>query len=436
MYYKTFTVSSRKCPADCRLCTEACAKSSDPSNSGVRRISLPELEVETVHACNQCSNPECVAICPAGALTLNDSGTISLDPGRCIGCGLCSMACTHGGIVMKAAERKASKADITDATVEACPINKIEAVDVQQMMDQLKPDIMTHGTTYCPGCLMEFLVRFTMRIIGKENVVLCGSPACCILGGRVDVAHYGCLMTNGSSGLTGLSRYYRKVGKDVTCVGIFGDGATTDIAFGVLSAASERNEHFLYICYDNEAYMNTGIQRSGSTPQFGWTTTTHVGSYARGKKQEPKYVPLQIALHKTPYVATASLMDLDDYAKKLRNGLEASKHGVAFIHVLTPCPTGWKSDPSDVFELSRLAVETDYAPLWEARYGYFRMTKENPNRRPISDFTKKMGRLKHLNETELAATQKAIDNRANRIRKMAEAFPLTDDLDIEELENL
>lgn len=424
MYKKTVEVSSRKCPAECNLCVEACSAVSE-ANCEIRRISVPELEMETVHVCNQCSRPLCSEICPSGAITQDENHRVTLDPDRCIGCGLCTMACPYGGVHINAESKKAVKYDGGAMGAENCPYGVLNEADADHLQTQLKEDIMAHGTTYCPGCMMEFLVRFTLKVLGKD-IVLAGSPACCVVGGRVNVAHYGCLMTNGSPSLTGITRYYRKIGKDVNCVGIFGDGATTDIAFGALSAAAERNERFLYICYDNEAYMNTGIQRSGSTPQFCWTTTTQVGPKSKGKKQEPKYVPLIMAFHNTSYVATASLSDLEDYAEKLRKGLEASKHGLAFIHVLTPCPTGWRSNPAEVFDVSRAAVETNYAPLWEARNGSFRITHPVDKPQPIGDFIRLMGRFSHLKEGEIALVQETVDRRMERIKKLAQAFPLND----------
>lgn len=424
MYNNTLKVSARKCPPSCNLCMQACADCHEDGSVLLDRLSIPQLSVETVYLCNQCSNPECVAICPAGALSKTADGAVKVDKNKCIGCGLCSLSCRYGGIHMNAVEKKAFKCDMCGGKPkcsEVCPYGILEDKNAAPLAASLERDIMSHGTPYCGGCLMEFLVRFTLKVLGKD-IVLVGSPACCVVGGRCEVAHYGALMTNASSSLTGLSRYYRKAGKDVNCVAICGDGATSDIAFQVLSAAAERGEHFLYICYDNEAYMNTGIQRSGTTPQFSWTTTTHVGPKSRGKKQEPKNIPLLIAFHNVPYAATASLAYLEDYAAKLREGLEASKHGVAYIHVLAPCPTGWRSNPAEVFNLSRLAVETNYAPLWEARYGRFNMTHDVEHPRPIGDFVKEMGRFSHIKADEIAAVQKVIDRKLGVIQTLAEAL--------------
>jgi len=122
----------------------------------------------------------------------------------------------------------------------------------------------------------------------------------------------------------------------------------------------------IFICYDNEAYMNTGIQRSSTTPQRSWTTTTTIGEKSRGKRQAPKNMPLIMLAHDALYVATASLGHMEDYIHKLKKAKEAARDGLAYIHLFTPCPTGWRSPSNLGIKLSRLAVETRYFPLWEA----------------------------------------------------------------------
>jgi pyruvate/2-oxoacid:ferredoxin oxidoreductase beta subunit len=146
--------------------------------------------------------------------------------------------------------------------------------------------------------------------------------------------------------------------------------------------------------------MNTGNQRSGTTPQFGWTTTTPVGEVGRGKQREPKNVPLLMAFHGVPYVATATVAFPEDYIRKLLKAM-AVKDGMAYLHVLVPCPTGWRASAGHSLELSRLAVETGYFPLWEADNGDFKLNYTAKNLKPIKEFTKLMGRFRHLTEEEL-----------------------------------
>lgn len=428
MYQQTIRVGTRECPTSCTLCAEACASCHEDGIARIDRFSIPGLNADTVYLCNQCSNAECVAICPTGALKRTDSGAVQVSADACIGCGLCSLACRYGGIFLNAKEKKSVKCDrclslgTAPKCVEACPHGILVDQDAEKLVSSLSDDILTNGTPYCGGCMMEFLARFTLRVLGKD-IVLVGSPSCGILGGRCGVSSYGALMTNACASLTGLTRYYRKIGKDVTCVAICGDGATADIAFQGLSAAAERGERFLYICYDNEAYMNTGIQRSGTTPQFAWTTTTRVGPKSRGKQQEPKNIPLLMAMHTIPFTATASLAYMDDYAEKLREGARAARHGLAYLHVVAPCPTGWRGNPADGFEFSRMAVETNYAPLWKARYGKFRMTHEVREPRPVSDYLKMTKRFEHLTPEEVEAAQRYVNKRYAQIETLARAFP-------------
>ena len=266
---------------------------------------------------------------------------------------------------------------------------------------------------------MELLSRFTLQVLGKD-IILFGAPGCGVLGERCQVAYYGCLMTNVPSSMTGVKRYFDRIHQEVTCVALVGDGTTADVGFQVLSAAAERGEKILYICYDNEGYMNTGIQRSSTTPLSSWTTTTPIGPKGRGKKNVSKNVPLLMAFHEIPYVATATLAFLEDYAEKLKKAQTASKDGMAYIHVLTPCPTGWRSAPNSVLELCRAAVESNYFPLWEADYGAIRITHQVPYPKPVKDFTKLMGRFSHLSAAELHHLQEYTDRRYEQIKKLSE----------------
>jgi pyruvate/2-oxoacid:ferredoxin oxidoreductase beta subunit len=166
--------------------------------------------------------------------------------------------------------------------------------------------------------------------------------------------------------------------------------------------------------------MNTGIQRSSTTPLSSWTTTTQIGPKGRGKKNAPKNVPLLMAFHEIPYVATATLAFLEDYAVKLKKAQTALKDGMAYIHVLTPCPTGWRSSPDQTLELCRTAVESNYFPLWEAEYGAIRFTREMQFPRPIEEFTRLMGRFSHLSAAELRHLQEYTDRRYEKIKRLSE----------------
>jgi pyruvate/2-oxoacid:ferredoxin oxidoreductase beta subunit len=216
--------------------------------------------------------------------------------------------------------------------------------------------------------------------------------------------------------MSGVSAYFRKIGQKATCVAFCGDGLTCDVGFQPLSGAAERGENIIYICYDNEGYMNTGIQRSSTTPLSAWTTTTPLGKAAsEGKTMSAKNVPLIMAFHLIAYTATATLSHLDDFAKKLTRAKSVTE-GMSYIHVLSPCPTGWGAPPEKSIDMCRMAVETNYFPLWEAEKGKFRLTYEVPNPKSIKEFTRMMKRFGHLADDDLKRLQKELNLRFNLIK--------------------
>lgn len=289
-------------------------------------------------------------------------------------------------------------------------------------------DLVSHGTNFCPGCPAETAIRFTLRVLGKD-VILVGCPGCAssaILAMETKtgvkaptmVPTHMSLLTNVASTMTGIKRYYQKIGRDVKVVSFVGDGATADIGFQALSGAAERGENIIFICYDNEGYMNTGIQRSGTTPFGAWTTTTEVGKYKKGKGKTAKYVPLLLALHGgVSYAATATIGFLGDYAQKLEKAAKV-KDGLAYIHLFSPCPIGWRAAEENTIDLCKVAVETNHFPLWEAEKGKFHITHEVRNPKPIQEFTKLTGRFSHLTQEDLNILQKAADSHYAIIQKL------------------
>ena len=201
---------------------------------------------------------------------------------------------------------------------------------------------------------------------------------------------------------------------DVTVIAQGGDGATVDIGFGCLSGMFERNDDVLYLCYDNEAYMNTGIQRSGATPPFARTNTTQaVGEHPGNPIGNGKNVPRIALAHGIPYVATASVADLHDLERKVTKAIGV--RGARYIHVHVPCPLGWGSDPAHTMKVARLAVESGLFPLFEAEFG--KVICSTPIRRkvPVERYLELQTRFKHLfgppQDTEaLAAIQAMADD--------------------------
>jgi pyruvate/2-oxoacid:ferredoxin oxidoreductase beta subunit len=282
------------------------------------------------------------------------------------------------------------------------------------------------GVAWCAGCPLELIARFVPKILGK-NMVFVGTPSCSApvlhgqnLGAWHKLAYLASVMTGVPSKATGLSRYYRKIGKEATIVCFTGDGCAADVGFQPLSGAAERNEKIIYICYDNEGYMNTGNQRSSATPLGAATTTTPVGKVDWGKPTMSKYLPLIIAMHNVAYAATASPSHLEDFAKKMVKAKEKKDEGFVYIHVFSPCPVGWRIDSNMTIEVCRTAVRTNYFPLWEADNGRFRLTHEVPNPKPIQELTRLMRKFSHLKEADMDRLQQAVNERYALIKALCD----------------
>jgi pyruvate/2-oxoacid:ferredoxin oxidoreductase beta subunit len=220
------------------------------------------------------------------------------------------------------------------------------------------------GNTNCGGCGMSLVILMLGRAAAKHTLQMV-IPACCgiVTAGPYPYSAYGApvlasTFASAAAMATGLTHTAALNGEDTRVVCLAGDGGTFDIGLATLSAAAERNEDILYICYDNEIYGNTGGQRSSATPLGASTTTTTTGKMVRKKD-----VLSIIAAHGVPYVATVSLAHPEDAMRKLRHALDTK--GFRFLHALSPCPTGWKSEPGDGIELVRLAIRSGLYPIYE-----------------------------------------------------------------------
>ncbi len=281
------------------------------------------------------------------------------------------------------------------------------------------------GVAWCAGCTLELTARFVPKVLGKD-IVLVGCPGCSApvlygqnLGTWHRMSYFSCLMTGVASSATGISRYYRKIGRDATIVCFTGDGCSADVGFQPLSGAAERNEHIIYITYDNEGYMNTGYQRSSTTPLGASTSTTPAGTVSHGKPTPAKNVPLLMAMQGAAYVATATLSHLDDFARKLVRAKEKSKEGFVYIHIFSPCVMGWRIETDMSIQVCRMAVRTNYFPLWEAENGRFRLTHEVSTPRPIQEYLRPIRKFSHLEEADIAEFQQMVDRRYAVIKRLS-----------------
>ena len=429
--YNQLAIYPEKCN-NCLDCEKACAKvktgREDGSRSRIRTIkNLKEAYFGPV-VCLQCNDPDCLHICPAGAIHKDaETGIVSIDDERCVRCLLCTLTCPYCGVFYSAKDKKMIKCDLCDGDPECVKVCKPGALQYLRHAEIYKEwasqeDLFSPGLSACMGCNSELIIRFSLRILGK-NTVLATPPGCIpgfgavgysdTAGAKVPIFHP--LLSNTAAMLAGIKRYYQRIGRDVQVVAFAGDGGTADVGFQALSGAVERGENIIYICVDNEGYMNTGIQRSGTTPFGAWTTTTPVGKTSMGKKRESKNLPMIMVMHGAPYVATASTAYLEDYAEKLKKAMKV-RDGVAYIHLFSPCPTGWRFQPDKTIEVSRLAVETNFFPLWEYQRGGFRFTRSIENPRPVKEYLRLVGKYSHLTRNQIREIERISEERCEMLK--------------------
>jgi pyruvate/2-oxoacid:ferredoxin oxidoreductase beta subunit len=235
---------------------------------------------------------------------------------------------------------------------------------------KLEEEFLSSGHFACPGCGETLAFRHVLKALGRRVAVITTAGCGSVVDGYWPlsasmVPFFHCSFGTAAATAAGLKAGLEMIGDRTTTVLAWaGDGGTFDIGFQSLSGAAERNEDILYCCYDNEAYMNTGIQRSSATPKGSWTTTTP----AQSLKEEPKKdIDAILAAHRIPYLATASLAFPEDLARKVKKARKI--RGTRFIHILVPCPPGWRFQTDLTVRLSRLAVETRAFPLYEVDHG-------------------------------------------------------------------
>jgi pyruvate ferredoxin oxidoreductase beta subunit len=301
-----------------------------------------------------------------------------------------------------------------------------------------KPELFLSGHRACAGCAAPTVLRLIMKATRGPTIVT-NATGCMEVSSTIYPytswatpwlhTAFETAAAN-ASGIETALRILRKKGriKDerVDVIAFAGDGGTFDIGIQALSGAVERGHDFLYVLYDNEAYMNTGIQRSGGTPLGASTTTSQAGSAVPGKTEHKKPIADIMVAHEMPYVATAVPYYWKDLITKAAKGIEVD--GPAFMHVFAPCPRGWRSEPSKSIELSRLAVETCIFPLWEAVNGEYQLSIPSKvialapqKKKPVKEYLQVQGRFRHLftpkYEKILDTIQQQTDKNWNRLLK-------------------
>jgi len=276
-------------------------------------------------------------------------------------------------------------------------------------------ELMFSGHAACPGCGAALAMRYLLKGLGPETIM--AMPACCwaVIGGAMpstalNIALQDCAFEATGAAVSGIRAGLDAQGlKGVTVVGFAGDGGTADIGLQALSGMLERRTDAIYVMYDNEAYMNTGIQRSGATPKGAWTTTTPTGAGMRGKEEQKKDILAIVMAHEPSYAATANVAFPEDFVKKAKRA--AAIEGPRFLHVLAPCPPGWRFDAERTVEIGRLATEANIFPLLEYTEGEMRLTRKPSVRTPVEAYLKAQGRFGHMNADEVRAVQEATDRK-------------------------
>jgi pyruvate ferredoxin oxidoreductase beta subunit len=295
-----------------------------------------------------------------------------------------------------------------------------------------KEEYLAEGHNFCTGCVEALAIRLVCKAVGKNMIInmatgcdeVCTSPLP-VTSWRVPWMHTlfenaAATISGGEAGLKSLMAKGKIPQRDIKCIAMGGDGATSDIGFQALSGAMERGHDFVYICWDNEAYMNTGIQRSSSTPYGSSTTTAPAGKVSIGQKTQKKNMVEIAAAHGIPYAATACPSYPFDLINKVKKA--ADMKGPAYIHILAVCPTGWRTASDKGIEIGRLAVETGLFPLYEVEYGKYKMTVTPKKMKPVSEYLKPQGRFRHLTEDEIGQIQTMVDKDYAKLQTKIKCF--------------
>jgi pyruvate ferredoxin oxidoreductase beta subunit len=301
--------------------------------------------------------------------------------------------------------------------------------DIQKFKLKKLPDRepLVHGHRACQGCGEILALRQVMKAIGN-NVIVVSATGCMEIVTSAypqtawEVPWIHVAFENAGAVVSGIEAAYKVLHrkgridrKDVVFLAYGGDGATADIGLQSLSGALERGHNFVYVCLDNEAYMNTGIQRSSSTPYGAMTTTSPPGKKSIGQKTWKKDLPGIMAAHNIPYVATGSPAYAADLMTKALKA--ATVPGPAYLHLYSPCPTGWRHEPDLAVTVARLVVESKIFPLYEVIDGEWTLTKKIAKPKPVIEYFRTQRRFRHLTETEIDHIQQRVDEEYAKLLK-------------------
>jgi len=293
-----------------------------------------------------------------------------------------------------------------------------------------KEEYFVPGHRACIGCGEALAVRLACKALGPNTIIVSATGCMEIVSSplpwtswRVPWIHTlfentAAVASGIEAGLKAMTRKGKRPDQDIYVVATAGDGGTSDIGLQALSGALERGHDFLYICWDNEAYMNTGIQRSSATPFGASTTTAPAGKQSIGQVTWKKNMPAIAAAHDIPYVATACPSYPFDLMDKVAKA--AAIPGPAYVHIFSVCPTGWRCPPEQTIAIGRLAVQTGVFPLYEIEDGKYKLNVNITKRKPVRDYLKLQGRFRHLSEENIAKIQERVDKEyTNLMEKVA-----------------
>lgn len=281
-------------------------------------------------------------------------------------------------------------------------------------------EFVNPGNRACTGCGLGIAYRIGLKAFGPETLLVVPPSCLTVLQGLFPIAttklpSLNVTFASTAAAATGMLGALKCLGKkDINVVAWAGDGGTSDIGLQALSGAAERGDNFVFLCYDNEGYMNTGVQRSGTTPLGALTANTPI----KGKLQQKKDVAAIMAAHGINYVAACSAAYPLDLYDKIKKALTIE--GVKYIHIHTPCPPGWGFEPRFCIKVGRLAVETGYYDLYEIEYGAFKLTAaslklmEKRKLVPVKEYFRAQGRFKALTDAQIASIQEQVDAKWGR----------------------